>query len=109
MTPTYCFIGVLYASTSNTGKDGYALLQAAVEALLHSLDGHVLWCLRYTQRSHTESEQSSRVVVFPPPSLDLAFDDDVLRRVEEVWKMVDGEGSFMQFEEREGLGDDEDR
>lgn len=79
-----------------------------MDALLQSLDGHVLWCLRYTQRSHRESETSSRVVVFPPPSLDMAFDEDVLGRVEQVWKMVDGEGDFMQFEERGGLGDDED-
>lgn len=47
-------------------------------------------------------------MAFPPSSLDLAFDDEVLRRVEEVWKGVDGEGEFMQFEERGGLGDDED-
>lgn len=47
-------------------------------------------------------------MVFPPPSLDLVFDDEILRRVEEVWRRVDGEGEFMQFEERGNLGDDED-
>jgi hypothetical protein len=36
------------------------------------------------------------------------FDDEILRRVEEVWKRVDGEGDFMQFEERVNFGHDED-
>lgn len=98
----------MYASTSNTGEEGYALLEAAVEALLEGLDGHVLWCLRYRQRSFKEPDSSPHVVVFPPPSLDLVFDDGVLRRVEDVWKVIDGKGDFMQFEERGGLGDDED-
>jgi len=106
--PADYHIGVLYASTSITGEEGYGLLELAVKTLLESLDGHVLWCLRYTQRTFNGVETSPSVVMFPPTSFDLVFDDEVLRSVESVWEKLSGEGNFMQFEEREGIGEDED-
>lgn len=48
------------------------------------------------------------MVLFPSPSLDLAFDDEILKRVESVWEEVGGEGEFLRFEDREGVGEDED-
>lgn len=43
--------------------------------------------------------------------LDLAFNDQVLKDVEEEWKRVttgDEETTFMVFEERNGMGDDDE-
>lgn len=45
-------------------------------------------------------------------SFDLAFNDGILDDVEAVWKTVMGEGvdetSFMRFEERQGMSNDDD-
>ncbi len=44
----------------------------------------------------------------PPPGL--ALDDSVLRSVREVWARINGgdDGTFMLFEEREGVGDEDE-
>lgn len=46
---------------------------------------------------------SPHVYTFPAPSLDLAYDDNVLGRVRLVWERIMGEdaGAFLKFEDRE--------
>lgn len=61
----------------------------------------------------TERRYGGGVLQFPPPSLDLAFNDDVVQRVKRMWKKITGAGDeeFMRFEDRpgegEGVGNDE--
>ncbi|KAI1801683.1 GDP dissociation inhibitor-domain-containing protein [Daldinia bambusicola] len=54
----------------------------------------------------------TRSFAFPSPSLSLAFDDGCLGPVKEAWKLVMGddalETEYMVFEDREGVGDDDD-
>lgn len=79
----------------------------------------MLWSLRYEQSasSSLSAQQipgsvlpSDRVLTVPTPSLDLAFDDGMLETVQEVWRQIVGPDAagFMQFEDREGLGAEED-
>jgi Rab proteins geranylgeranyltransferase component A len=50
-------------------------------------------------------------MIFPPPSVDLAFDDSILDSVKEMWKRIMGdevdEEDFLKFDQR-GLGDEEE-
>lgn len=49
-----------------------------------------------------------RVLAFPAPSLDLAFDDKVIEDVRAAWKLIMGDGTseqFMKFEDREDIGE----
>lgn len=53
------------------------------------------------------------MATFASSSLGLAFDDSVLDPVREAWDMVtrdkvDKDAEYMQFEDREGVNDDED-
>ena len=64
---------------------------------------------------------SSRILRVPPPSLDLVFDDSTCAHVKSVWaQIVQGVsrdhhthddsspiGNFMDFEDREGVADDD--
>ena len=95
--------GVLY-STTRCSNNSKAVLEAALSALLKSIEsgeGKLLYSLDY------EQEQQSA-------SLDLAFNDEILQAVEVQWKtiMADENGvtepSFLQFEDREGMNNDED-
>ncbi|KAF2499262.1 rab geranylgeranyl transferase escort protein-like protein [Lophium mytilinum] len=116
---------VLYASVAMTGDVAVRLLERAVQALLSSKNLQpqpiVLWSLRYEQTSqitqHKESAASARtaspderILVFPPTSLDLAWDDSVLDQVKGVWRSIMGDdgGEFMVFEDREGVGADDE-
>jgi len=111
----------LYASIGAEEIIGFHALDRAVELLLRSVDEQpiprVLWRLQYGQRAAQDTlqgitQQSSdisilneRILTFPDPSLDLAFDESVLHRVKEVWQRImgpDAEG-FMQFDKREGV------
>ncbi|KAB8269404.1 GDP dissociation inhibitor-domain-containing protein [Aspergillus minisclerotigenes] len=115
---------VVYGSVSHAGAGGQSLIESAVHRLLQTNaepDAKVLWSLRYTQlglssngaNAHSSKFEgpSSNILCFPPPSLDLGFDDALIDRVKEVWKLVMGdeanEQEFMNFEEREHA-DDED-
>ncbi|KAE8311624.1 hypothetical protein BDV41DRAFT_541552 [Aspergillus transmontanensis] len=115
---------VVYGSVSHAGARGQSLIESAVRRLLQSNaepDAKALWSLRYTQlglssngaNAHSSKFEgpSSNILCFPPPSLDLGFDDALIDRVKEVWKLVMGdeanEQEFMNFEEREHA-DDED-
>ncbi|KAI8934746.1 hypothetical protein NX059_008434 [Plenodomus lindquistii] len=113
-----CPVGqsVLYASTLLSGTAGSELLKKAVDALLSSVDlspaPTVLWSVKYEQRPSSGSEplpSGDRVLSFPPPSLDLAFDDSVLDNVKDVWQKVLGDdaGEFLLFQDREAYDDDE--
>ncbi|KAH0543193.1 hypothetical protein FGG08_002454 [Glutinoglossum americanum] len=122
---------VLYASVSAESSRGHTLLDQAIENLLESVDDEstpkVLYQIRYTQTSASSSSDKvqepeapppassalENVLLFPPPSLDLVFDDSILERVRTFWRMIVGEGGdegdegeFMVFEDREGLGVD---
>lgn len=113
-------LGVIYGSVGLSGSQGYVLLETAISRLLQSVsepNATVLWSLRYTQLGRTGtipdgvqalkcSSPSDSVICFPPPSLDHAFDDELLDIVKEAWKTVMGEDAvdeeFMDFEDREG-------
>lgn len=110
--------GILYATTSLSGKQGFELLNVAVDTLLKSVDisppPSVLWSTRYAQRpsSGTESlpaNTGGHILQFPPPSLDLAFDDTMFERVKDVWAKIMGDaaGDFLVFQDREVYDDDD--
>ncbi|PGH08665.1 hypothetical protein AJ79_05947 [Helicocarpus griseus UAMH5409] len=120
-----CPIGqcVIYGSTMLTGdNEGQSLIQSAAYNLVTSVDANakVLWTLQYTQlgidgASTTQQLSvagSGRVYSFGPPSFDLAFDDGMIDQVRSVWDAItDGDaerGEFLQFENREGAGEDGD-
>lgn len=113
---------MIYASVSLPGDEGQSLIDSAVQKLLleFSADGSptVLWSLRYTQlgltskdgdalRTVTDSLISDKILSFPPPSLELAFDDGLIDAVKTAWKTVLGDEArdedFMKFEDREGV------
>jgi hypothetical protein len=99
------------------GPVGFALLQKAVESILSAHDSSspptILWSVRYQQRASSGSEtllpNNDHVIRFPPPSMDLAFDDTVLDTVKEVWQKIVGDdaGEFLMFQDREVYDDDE--
>lgn len=117
---------MIYGSVSIPGSRGQALIQTAIGKLLQSLcgndgDSQVLWCLKYTQLGlydqvldppHVVQSKTfpDRVISFPPPSVDLAFDDQILDLVQEVWARIMGDEAadhdFMNFEDREGADDE---
>ncbi|KAK5295342.1 rab geranylgeranyl transferase escort protein-like protein [Cryomyces antarcticus] len=117
---------VIYASTATAGPEGSKILDEAVARLLQNVGENptpqVLWSMRYEQSSSVphplppmstvgtgnlgQSASADHVLIFPPSSLDLAFDDAILQRVRSVWEKIMGaeaEG-FMTFEDREGMG-----
>ncbi|KAF5865314.1 Rab proteins geranylgeranyltransferase componentA [Aspergillus alliaceus] len=116
---------VVYGSVGIPGAQGQSLIEKAVHRLLQlnaDPDAKVLWSLRYTQlglasngvadaRSSKLARPSPNILCFPPPSLDLAFDDAVIDRVRDAWNLIMGdeanEYEFMNFEDRE-RADDED-
>ena len=76
-----------------------------------------LFELRYDQtRASTSNLVSGNTCAFPPPSLDLAFDDSTLDNVEEAYLHVLGkvggdqaqETPYMVFKSREQFDDDDE-
>lgn len=108
--------GILYASTSLDPEKGFKLLQRAVDALLASVDvspkPDVLWSVIYQQYASSGTErilaESEHALNFPPPSMDLAFDDAIFDNVKEMWQKIMGEdsGDFLVFQDREQYDDD---
>jgi hypothetical protein len=118
---TTSFSGVVYASTLSIprGRDG-GDVQRLNHAVAHMLDAcshsdskpAVLWSMKYrtqgrpidSEGSPITSSMSGRVMIFPPSSIDIAFDDCVLEDVKEVWKRIMGgeteESDFLKFEGR---------
>ena len=111
---------MVYSSIKLAGNEARQWLENAMESFLRCTDiqATVLWSLTYSQQSTSEGGQSSedpeleihdRNIIFSDPSVDLAFDDRVLREVRRVWQQVTGSTSgFMEFADREvGEYDDE--
>ncbi|KAL2830201.1 GDP dissociation inhibitor-domain-containing protein [Aspergillus cavernicola] len=112
---------VLYGSVSIPGQQGQSLIEGAIGKLLQSSagpDARVLWSLRYTQLGRAVDGDtrpanvvSGNVIRFPPPSLDLSFDDSIIDLVKDAWNVVmDNEASpeeFMSFTDRESYDDEE--
>jgi len=110
-----CPVGqcVLYATTLHS-TDSKAVLEVALSAVLKSSEdseGKILYSLYYEQ----EQQPSTADAATPSDtSLDLAFNDEILQAVEDQWKtiMADENGvveaSFMQFEDREGMNNDDE-
>ncbi|KAJ0424279.1 GDP dissociation inhibitor [Aspergillus carlsbadensis] len=111
---------VLYGSVNIPGRQGQSLIADAIDKLLTSNagpDARVLWSLRYTQLGRAVEGDtpanivSGNLVRFPPPSLDLAFDDSVIDLVKDAWIRIMGDeafsGHFMKFEDRESYDDEE--
>ncbi|KAF7717929.1 Uncharacterized protein PECH_002667 [Penicillium ucsense] len=111
---------VIYGSISIAGSEGQALLERAVDRLLQAEgpEASALWSLQYTQLGRLANEgpacslhsHSSHVFSFPPPSLDLAFEDQTVDLVKAAWVHVVGSSvphdEFMIFEDREGTSDE---
>lgn len=97
------------------------MIEGAIDKLLQSSaepGSEALWSLRYTQLGRAvcgdtrpANAVSGNVIRFPPPSLDLAFDDSTIDLVKDAWALVMGDEAspedFMNFEDRENY-DDED-
>lgn len=58
----------------------------------------------------TPTPKLAGVLAFPPPSLDLAFDDSVIDHVMSAWRQIMGDeaddATFMRFERRESEFDE---
>ncbi|OQE41869.1 hypothetical protein PENCOP_c004G03832 [Penicillium coprophilum] len=111
---------VIYCSVALPGPEGQALLESSVDRLIRAegLPATVLWSLRYTHSGRLSNGEPRRLIpddavpdcyVFPPSSLDLAFEDDTLELVKEAWKKVVGDevddADFMMFDDRDGTSD----
>jgi len=120
-------LGVIYSSTLAfpRGDDEVDLhrLDVAIGRLLEALTvsdskPEVLWSLKYRAKGRpTDSEagpvlssMSGKVMMFPPRSIDLVFDDSILENVKEVWKRIMGDevddSDFLKFEDRGVEGED---
>ncbi|KAI1276456.1 rab protein geranylgeranyltransferase component A [Xylaria sp. FL0933] len=104
--------------TMQAAPQSSQILDQALTALLQAVSttADVLYKLYYEQASSSHqplvtSQGSATVFEFPSPSLSLAFDDEGLDAVQEAWKLImkdQSDDTFMQFEDREGMGDDDD-
>ncbi|EMD64129.1 hypothetical protein COCSADRAFT_26322 [Bipolaris sorokiniana ND90Pr] len=108
---------VLYALVSLGSSKGFTLLDQAVDSLLSAMNTtpapKVLWSAKYQQQPSSGSDVlpcgSEKIIRFPPPPMDLAFDDGVLDNVKSVWEKVTGQegGEFLRFQDREAYTDDD--
>lgn len=112
--------GIIYGSVALSGPEGHSLLERAVDRLLQAEGPQAiaLWCMRYNQLGRlsnggtppTIQTRSPHVFNFPPPSLDLAFEDETVDMIKQAWVNIVGDGvahdEFMIFEDREGTSDD---
>ncbi|KAL9025987.1 MAG: hypothetical protein Q9196_005278 [Gyalolechia fulgens] len=128
---------IIYTSTSFSHPSAPDLLRSAIDTLLSTFSMEttpkpdILWFLTYKQHHQLPSSQpsipnpahgpehasdrQSGVLYLQDLGPSLALEDDVLRDVRAVWECItaddgDARGGFMQFEDREGVGgeDDED-
>ncbi|KAJ5101202.1 hypothetical protein N7456_007254 [Penicillium angulare] len=111
---------IIYGNVSVPGLEGQTLLECAVDRLLQAEGPHavVLWSVRYNHVGHFSNDglpptiqtHSPHVYSFPPPSLDLAFEDETVDMVKQAWLTVAGgetdPDDFMIFDDREGTSDE---
>lgn len=100
-----------------SSEKGFHLLNKATDALLASVNVSpaptALWSVRYRQHPSSGSEADlvgdERILHFPPPPMDLAFDDAILDNVKEVWRKIVGDdpGEYLVFQDREVYDDDD--
>ncbi|KAI1115519.1 GDP dissociation inhibitor [Nemania sp. NC0429] len=129
-TPVYAFVHsretgecpsgqcVVYLTTQATPQAAHVLdlaLTALLQVVMPTAD--VLYKLYYEQAMSARQpsvtpHDSATVFEFPSPSLGLAFDDESLNAVQEAWKLVLKDealhNSFMKFDDREDIGDEDD-
>lgn len=112
--------GIIYGSVAVSGSEGHTLLERAVDRLLQAEGPQAiaLWSMRYNQLGRlsnggtplTIQTLSPHVFSFPPPSLDLAFEDETVDMIKQAWVKIVGDevahDDFMIFEDREGTSDD---
>jgi len=95
------------------------ILNRALTALLETMapSACALYKLSYEQAASDRQpiltpQHSATVFEFPSPSLGLSFDDTTLDAVRDAWKLVMKDDAlddaYMAFEDREGMGDDDD-
>lgn len=94
-------------------------LQKALDALLSALgDGEnrpqAIYKVAYEQARAAASVSSDTSLVVPSLPLDLAFSDAALDPVKDTWTKVMGSAAedpdvqYMKFEDREGVGEEDD-
>ncbi|KAG6129694.1 hypothetical protein E4U12_004561 [Claviceps purpurea] len=113
-----CPVGqcVLYLSTPSC-LNSQALLDTALAKLITAVpsspSAKCLWRLRYEQTCGSGSfSVKDNIGTFGRFAPDVAFNDSVLVPVQEAWQIAAGPdadtSSYMRFEDREGVQDDED-
>lgn len=110
-------VDILYASTAQEARHGFALLDAAIERLCRGSQvetANVLWKIQYEQHATHDLDLCfghAGLVCFPQLPADLAFNDIVLEHVKTVWdKVIDGDDQadgFMTFVDRQSTEDEE--
>ncbi|KAJ5887428.1 hypothetical protein N7495_007469 [Penicillium taxi] len=111
---------IIYGSVNVPGSEGQTLIKSAVDHLLKAEgpQATVLWSITYNQLGRltnggTDSaiqEYRPHVYSFPPPSLDLTFEDETIDLVKQAWVKIVGDevdhDDFMIFDDREGASDE---
>jgi hypothetical protein len=94
-------------------KDSKNIMMAALKTFLATAEheeAKLLYCLYYEQKELVPAAKPDTFDM----SLDLAFDDAMLDNVEQQWKTIieddkaEEQATFMQFEDRQGMTDDDD-
>ncbi|KAK5065104.1 hypothetical protein LTR84_000940 [Exophiala bonariae] len=106
---------IIYASIADHSPSAKLRLEKSVTDFLATcgVGTSNVWSLSYaysgadlsSQAGYTPSEMSAQVTSLAPRPLDIAFSDDVLTSVKDVWKLILGDDAhddtFLRFEERE--------
>ena len=102
------------------------MLEAALTLLLSALGSgdtapKMIWQLRYEQAVPDNTlgatnDSQTGLFTFAPAAPELAFSDSLLDPVKDAWRAVLGadaaaeaDGSYMKFEDREGVADDDEQ
>ncbi|KAF5612998.1 rab geranylgeranyl transferase component A [Fusarium subglutinans] len=108
---------VIYLSTVYT-KSAKSVLKRALSSLIAAVskgqdESSSIYQVYYEQSGGPQSLGVDRdIATFSLPSLGLAFDDSILESVHEAWKLINAQSEgtsaeYMQFEDREGVVDDD--
>lgn len=107
--------GIIYASIAHQDSSAQLRLQRSVTDFLTTcgVGTSNIWTLSYaclgpdpsSQQAHGSSEISEQILSFAPRAFDIAFPDDVLASVKDVWQTAVGGGAhddaFLRCEARE--------